>query len=252
MLTYGLAIFALFLLPLCNLIPLGNTPVAMHYLCLPSVGLALALCRVASRLLAPTPPAVPAALLATLCIAFAGATRPAIAAFGDERLLYARTLEHHPDSLEALVNLAGFELARGDRDRAASLLDRAQRIAPHDPGVVRNRFVLLLQTQRLPQALALLDAQPALDRDPGMLTGRGEVLVQLGRPDEAAASFERAFQLAGPRSEERLSAGHQLLVLYLSQRAIERARSLLSRLLSEYPDREELAPARALLSAPQR
>ena len=247
--AFGLAFCALFLLPYCNLIPLGNSPVALHYLCLPSIGLALALCGAIARGLARMPakarPAAHAVLVA-LALAFIPETRALIAAFGDERLLYARTIANHPDNVEALVNLGSVELSRGELARAEPPLERARALAPHAEGVVRNGFVLRMQQRRPDAALALLEAQPGLDDDTGMQRGKGEALQRLGRPVEAIAAFERAFAIAGDR-DQRFEAGYQLLGALLSQGELDRARALFARLWVEYPDREELAPARALL-----
>ena len=248
MIAFGLAFCALFLLPYCNLIPLGNSPVALHYLCLPSIGLALALCGAIARGLARMPakarPAAHAVLVA-LALAFIPETRALIAAFGDERLLFARTIANHPDNVEALVNLGSVELSRGELARAEPPLERARALAPHAEGVVRNGFVLRMQQRRPDAALALLEAQPGLDDDPGMQRGKGEALRQLGRPVEAIAAFERAFAIGAIATSASRPATS------CSARSCRKASSIAparcSRASGRVPRSRRAGPARALL-----
>ena len=248
--VFGLGWFAIFLLPLCNLIPLGNTPVAQHYLFVPSIGLALALSTAAAsavrRAWARNTVALAAVLAACLCAAFAVETQRAVAAWGDEERLYARTLDNHPDTTEALVNLSDLYLQKQDYERARSLLVRARRLAPSDAGVVRNQFSLLWQTGQPEAALALLESAPSLAGQPEFLIRKAEALERLARYPEAAAAFEHAFALATDK-QDRFVAGFRLFAVLLRIDRRAHAEVVLQALLREYPEREELRALRSLL-----
>jgi len=250
-LAFGLAWFGLLLRPLCNLIPLGNTPVAEHYLYLPSIGLALALCRAFTLAVArATAHAAQqrrmcAALALAACLALLAEARVVAAAFGDDERLYALSHANHPDNVEVLVNLARIQLDRGKVELARRTLDEAARLAPVDHRVLRNRYALLLRTGQPEAALAVTELPPVRDL-PEFMIRRGELLLRLGRHAEARAAFELAFERATDRSE-RLSAGYQLVIALLSEEQLARARPLVERLLTEYPGQPELVQARALL-----
>lgn len=251
----GLAWFALFLLPVCNVIPLGNTPVAVHYLFIPSLGLALAGCRALStlvqsrrRLSERTRRALLVAVPAALCLAWVPETREVIHAWGAEERLYQKTLASYPQAIEPLVNLSAHYLARRQYAQAETQLALAQRIAPGDIGVVRNAFALYVNTGRPERALAVLSEHPALQRHPDLLIRRGEALEALERHREASDAFGAAFELTRDR-EERYIAGYRLVIALLRSGERSRADALVNALLVEYPDAPELRLARRLLDA---
>jgi tetratricopeptide (TPR) repeat protein len=255
-LSLGVAWFALFLVPVSNFVPLGNTPVAPHYLYVPGVGLALVLTRALQLLCAGlhrrsarAAVVLGVGVALSFGLAWLPETQRVIAAWRDDEILFSATLDNYPDAVEPLVNLASFDI-RGQRYvQAKVLLERAQRLAPRDTMVVRNMFSLLWQTEQPQAALELLDKHPELGAQPEFLIRRGEALERLERHEAARAAFQRAFDGTDPRtpSEERLVACYRLMVASLRSQDIDRARELAAQLLREFPTRRELDPARELL-----
>ena len=134
---FSLLWVGIFLLPMINLVPLGNTPVAMHYLYLPGAGLTLFLCRNAQRLSAwlrahasPRGRALPAGFVCALIAAWLPEYRSSVKAWASAPLLYERTLENHPTNVEARANLAAAYLERDMLQEADALLTDSLRIAP--------------------------------------------------------------------------------------------------------------------------
>lgn len=256
-LAFGLVWCALALAPVSNLVPLGNTPFAMHYAVLPGVGLALALVCAAlalGRRIAPDRPRIATGLsgvlIAGALLSWLPESVQAVRAWGDSERLFAVTVANHPDEIEPLVNLASAQLDRQRYDRAATTLERASALAPEDRGVVRNQFSLLWQTGQLEAALALLDRHPAIAQRPEFQLGRGQALAQLGRTREAIAPLQRAFDSRSPEidAELRLTTGGQLVFLLVTHDRAPEARRVFAQLASEYPGRSELEAMRRLLN----
>jgi hypothetical protein len=244
---------AALLAPMINLVPIGNTPVAVHYLYLPGVGLALLLARAAQRsqerLRARSARAgwLPVAGLAALVLAWLPEQRRVLAAFADEQQLYATTVRNHPHDLEPRVNLVSVYLERKQYAQAGALLSESLALEPNDAGLIRNQFEWLWSTGDVPGALALQDAHAFLRERPDYLTRRGKLLEQLGRHEEAGEAFRRAFESASdPR--DRFAAGYfYATALVRTLRGREAAR-LIEQLLVEFPGREELLIAQRLLA----
>lgn len=251
-LSFGLAWALLFLLPLVNLVPLGVTPVAPHYLYLPAVGLALVLSRLAQRAseLAPRSQGTRRAhwLLALpvpLIVGWQPAYWHARALWGDTVELYATTVANHGDNVEARVNLVGAYLDQQRYAEADRLLAGSLERWPDEPGFVRNRFELLDATRRDTEALAFLDAHPLL-REHEYQVRRGLILGRLGRREQSIAVLERA--LAGaPDPQARLLSGYWLAIALGHAGELGRASALLERMLQEFPGRPELTRARKQL-----
>jgi len=103
----------------------------------------------------------------------------------------------------AFTRLA-LELSRepGNEDEALVEMENAEAIAPGFPGVVTAKGYLLETTGRLDEADTLYRA--SLERDPGnwqYASRLGAVLLQLKRPEEAVAFFDRAAGLAPDQYE---------------------------------------------------
>lgn len=249
--TFGSVWFALFLAPACNLVPLGVTPIAMHYLPLPAVGGAIALATLAgrawSRLTAAPPLRVTAAGAALLMAGMvARETASAVAAWGDDVLLYQRSLARDGDNVEVLVNLSAVYLDRGEHAKAGEVLARARALAPDDRSVLHNQIALLWEAEAPRDVLALIASRPELANDGDILVHKGLALARLGRDGEAAQVFARVYtESADPAL--RFQAGYQLVITLLRTGEGARARTLVDELSHEYPGREELAIARALL-----
>jgi tetratricopeptide (TPR) repeat protein len=253
---FALVWSAALLLPVVNLIPVGNTPVAVHYLYLPGLGLALLLVRGAqlamprlSTYQRPLLRWLPALAVASLIVAWLPEQRRALASWSDARRLFERTVSNYPLNIEARVNLVAQYLAVGDYAAAERLLQETQRLAPDDQGVVANQFHLLAQTGRSAEALALQDAHPGLQATAQDLVRRGLMLERLDRHTEAAAAYQKALDGAA-QPDVRFAAGYQLAITLVRTSRISEARALIDRLLQEFPDRPELLMSKRLLSAP--
>ena len=248
----GVVWLLLTLLPVCNLAPLGNTPVAVHYLYAPGVGLAILLCRgmrlLTRKISERTHLVAHAGAVLIALLLWLPETRRAVAAFHAEEALYLNARAHDPDNVEVLSNLASYYLSVRDYERARPLLARARALAPRDEGVLINGVALHLSTGEPAAALALLDAQPDLGARPEFATRRAEALEALGRDREAAAMFELGYQAAAADPEQRFIAGYRLMVVLLRLGQGARAEALLDQLLAQFPEREELQLARRLMS----
>jgi tetratricopeptide (TPR) repeat protein len=255
--SFGLVWVVITLAPVANFVPLGNTPLAMHYAVVPGVGLSLVLVRalqafarrVARDRFAAYRPLLAGALIAGLGASFLPATTRAIEAWGDEERLFATTVENHPDEIEPLVNLASVHLDRRQYERAASVLERARALEPDDLGVLRNEFALRWQTGRFADAVALLDRHPKAAERPEFQLGRGQALARLGRTAEAAVALQRAFDSDSPEidRELRFAAGYQLMGALLQTGRRSDAERIFDRLYADYPEREELRVVHQLL-----
>jgi tetratricopeptide (TPR) repeat protein len=254
--VFGLFWLGSLLAPVANLVPLGNTPLAAHYVFMPSVGLALALCGGSALLLRrlPAQGARPRAagavvLAAALLAAWLPDARRIVSAWGEPERLFLISHQNYPDNVELLANLAAIRLSAGDFAAAERFLLRAERVAPGDVNVLRNRYSLLWQTSRFTDALRLLDTHPELAGDAEFAVRRGEVLEALERWEDAARAFERAFALAeqAGAKEVRYVAGVRLVTAWVRIEQRQRAEQLTRRLLAEYPGRQEIAAIAQIL-----
>jgi RNA polymerase sigma-70 factor, ECF subfamily len=69
------------------------------------------------------------------------------------------------------------------------------------PVIALNRAVAVAETGRVEEALDLIDAIDGLERYQLLHSARADLLRRLDRPDEAAAAYRRALELAHHRSE---------------------------------------------------
>jgi tetratricopeptide (TPR) repeat protein len=242
----ALAWLLLFLLPLVNLIPIGNTPVAQHYLIIPSIGLAWLVARAAAAL-APTPLA--AAVVAGLLLAWQPAFRQSVHAYASTTSLYETTLANYPNNIEARVNLIAAYENTAQLDKARTLLDSSLQLAPDHPGLLKNQLSMLFREQRFPDALAVLDRHPeTVSADPELNLRRALVLKQLGREREAEPIFQRIF--SEPTAPElHLVAGFQLANIWAQTRRFQEAQTLLRRLHAEFPDNQDVSITLQLIDA---
>lgn len=224
------------LLPLTNFVPLGNTPVAVHYLYLPGFGLALLLVRAAQRM--PGPRWLSAALILPLMAAWLPEQRRVLAAWTDAPTLYTATIDNYPDNIEARVNLSAIYLDAKKYNEADALLRDSLQRAPSEKGLVLNRFKLLVETGQVDEALAFYDAQPQLDV-PNIAIVRGLLLLRVRRDAQASEAFGRALERA-VQPDERLAAGQGLVLALVRMHEDARAQQVVDSLLAEFPDHPEL------------
>lgn len=116
------------------------------------------------------------------------------------RALYEESAAADPNILQTLLGWAQMEEADRNFDRAAQLLDHAERLAPQNPSVLLSRAVLHGRKRAYGQALAVLDSLPRQNGDGGRLGAaelleKGRLLDKMGRFDEAFAAFTEGKRL---------------------------------------------------------
>jgi tetratricopeptide (TPR) repeat protein len=252
-LDFALIWCASLLLPLMNLVPIGNTAVAMHYLYVAGFGLALGVTRIVQRLTDAfrrrgwrRAAWLPALALSALLAAWLPEQRRTLMAWQTAQTLYSATILNYPGNVEARVNLAALYLDQKQYVEAGTLLEAASQLAPNDLGVVTNRLKLLAETGKAEEALALLAAHPEL-KTPAALIERGLLLTRVGRTPEAVEALSRALEIA-VQPEDRFAAGYQLAIALVQAQHYAQATLLIDRLLTEFPDRPELLFSKRLLT----
>jgi tetratricopeptide (TPR) repeat protein len=241
----------LFLLPLVNLIPLGNTPVAMHYLIIPGVGLAWlsasALVFLARRL-PRQETQLTLLLFAVALLSWQPAFWHCVQAFRSELGLYESTLHNYPKNIEARVSLIDAYLQTGHTGEAQGLLDQSLELAPDHPGLLRNQLSMLVQGGHFDDALEWLDAHADLERSkPELRLQRALVLERLGdRNEEAEQIFQQVLSLHD-RPDLRARAGYQLANMWVQASRLPEAEDLLRQLHQEFPRNEDIALAQRLI-----
>src|SRR5712692_8968942 len=128
----------------------------------------------------------------------------------ESRQLYEESIAAAPDVVQTWLGWARLEEADRNVERAAELLDRAERLAPGNPSIMLSRAVLCGRTGAYSQALAILDAMVAPRSGggdamaaPGSRAGlganelleKGRLLDRIGRYDEAFAAFAEGKRL---------------------------------------------------------
>jgi predicted TPR repeat methyltransferase len=121
--------------------------------------------------------------------------------YADALPCYRRAIELKPDHAQALIRLA-FVLSRlkAPAQESIAALDRALRASPADAAALGARGGLLAGLRLLDQALDDYDRAVALTPgDAKMHSDRGECLLLLKRPREAALAFREALALGGDK-----------------------------------------------------
>ncbi len=117
----------------------------------------------------------------------------------ESRQLYEESTAQAPQILQTLLGWARLEEADRNVERAADLLDRAERLAPGNPSIRLTRAVLCGRSGSYSQALAILDAMAPPGGSAGLganeLLEKGRLLDRIGRYDEAFAAFAEGKRL---------------------------------------------------------
>ena len=118
----------------------------------------------------------------------------------EARTLYEESVAAAPDIKQTLLGWARLEEADRRFDAAAEALDRLEKLAPNEPGVMLSRAVLLGRTRKYDEALAMLDAIAAASQGGKLganeLLEKGRLLDQMGRYDDAFEAFTEGKRLA--------------------------------------------------------
>jgi Flp pilus assembly protein TadD len=145
-----------------------------------------------------------------------GVARYRQGAIDDAKTAMRQALRHAPGHPVATANLGAFLRITGEAEAAEALLRDSLARAPDNSGARLNLAADLLQEERAADALALLDAAPALPDNLPTLRHwhlqRALALLQLGRPAEARPVLD-ALAALGPIPPELAPLWHWRLVL---------------------------------------
>src|SRR5262245_37162524 len=121
----------------------------------------------------------------------------------ESRALYDEAAAAEP-SLHALLGWARMEEADRNLDRALELLDRADQVAPDNPGILLTRAAVYGRKRDHERALAQLDRLAQKSGADGLganeLLEKGRLLDQMGRYDEAWEAFVEGKRLCRERA----------------------------------------------------
>jgi tetratricopeptide (TPR) repeat protein len=206
----GLAAFAITLAPalgFVNVYPMRYAYVADHFQYLASLGV-LALVGAGIARVATGRAAV--AAVAPLAVALALLTARQSLAYADVETLWRDTLAKNPRSVLALQNLGTLEYGRAQREGAShlalalGLYRRARDVEPAQPDVWNSIGIVEAQMGRREDAAASFETALRYDpRHAEAARNLGSVLAALGSRDDAIAAYERAIALAPAMVEAR-------------------------------------------------
>ena len=221
------ALWGIFLLPASQLLVRLQNPIADRYTLLPSIGLALAVALLISRLSA-------VALRRSLCAALVAVelvfTVGQMRSWRDDEALYRQALRADPENAVAMVQLARLAREAGKRGEAQRWLKAAQATGRAEPRVALQRAVLLSEAGDRGRAIEVLKA--AARRYPGADRVRANLallLLRERRDAEAIAAAEEAARLRPLRAKNQQVLGVVALAIFrheVAERALRRALAL--------------------------
>ena len=123
--------------------------------------------------------------------------------YDEAQRIYEDVLEREPDYLPSILTLAKMHTSARRSDAAAALYERAVTIDPSNGDAWMSLAWLSLERGRHAEALAILDrAKAQVAQDPRIQGARGDVLIGMGRIEEARAAYQ-----AGVGLDERYASG---------------------------------------------
>ena len=135
--------------------------------------------------------------------------------------IYSRVLKAMPDNVDALNLLGAVKLQQGQIGEAQRVLSAAVKADPSAAGAWCNLGQALHALKRAPDALDCLDKACALaPDDPAILNQHANVLVTLGRPEEALAEFRQVLARLPNHVEARLNCGLAQAMLGFPEQAL--------------------------------
>jgi len=127
----------------------------------------------------------------------------------DARAIYARVVQHYPNHIVALNNLAWLG-RNANLEEALNHARRAHELAPQDPYVLDTLGMLLIQRGETQQGQRLVtQAAQRAPKEVGIQVHYAQMLVQQGRTGEARERLERLIREAPPGSD--LSEARRML-----------------------------------------
>ncbi len=135
--------------------------------------------------------------------------------------IYNRVLKAMPDNADALNLLGAVKLQQGQIGEAQRVLSAAVKADPSAAGAWCNLGQALHALKRAPDALHCLDKACALaPDDPAILHQHANVLVTLGRPEEALAEFRQVLARLPNHVEAQLNCGLAQAMLGFPEQAL--------------------------------
>ncbi|MCA0433381.1 MAG: tetratricopeptide repeat protein [Proteobacteria bacterium] len=113
-----------------------------------------------------------------------------------ESKIWANWSRSDSATAELLLGQAGKAMAADEYDAAQSILDQIVKSYPDFAEGWNRRATLYFKMRRYQQSLS--DIERVLELEPrhfGALTGRGMILMQMGKPDEALAAYREALSM---------------------------------------------------------
>jgi tetratricopeptide (TPR) repeat protein len=139
----------------------------------------------------------------------------------DAEKVFTRVLKAAPDYFEALNQLGTVKAQLGRMGEAHRLLSAAVKINPRAAGAWANLGQVQHALKRNDEALGCLDKARSLDRnDLAILNQHANVLLSLGRAEEALAEFRELLARAPHHAEARLNCGIAYAALGRHQQAV--------------------------------
>ncbi|HTY09216.1 MAG TPA: tetratricopeptide repeat protein [Candidatus Edwardsbacteria bacterium] len=229
-------LYVIGLLPVLQLVPVGDAVTADRYFYLSSIGVFLGLSWGAARLWERWRGSVRAqsiavvSVLALASLGFVSHQRTRVWESGFT--LFGDILDKYPNVPSAYNNLGTLYAHQGDTVRAAAMYTMALTLDPDLPASWYNRGNLWYSAGQWDSACACYTRSLALDRSyVRAYDNRGAVLNRLGRDREALADFERALELEHDNVRAWANAGG----IYLNQGRLEQARNHFERAIALDP-----------------
>jgi tetratricopeptide (TPR) repeat protein len=141
----------------------------------------------------------------------------------EARKLYEEATADGPDVLQTLLGWARLEEADRNFERAQTLLDRAEALAPGDPSVSLARAVVYGRQHNFTRALTLLDAA-GKSLGPNEMLEKGRLLDRMGHYKEAFAAIaegKRQYREHGKvsyRADQARQLAEQLKTFFTAER----------------------------------
>jgi predicted Zn-dependent protease len=150
--------------------------------------------------------------------------------FDDGEAIMQARLQQLPDDAPAIRLLGEINWRRGDMTEALALVERAVQVAPGFD-LARDFLVrLLIQTNRLPEALEHAEALAASPiKSPGHDLLRASVLVRLGFQEQAREIYERLLARQAGQPQVWQNLGHVLKTLGKQSDAVQAYRQAVTR-----------------------
>ena len=222
-----LALFALTMLPLCNVRILSGAILAERFLLVPSGAIALGFALLPARSRRERRDAAPPLLLAGALIAvwYATLLGPRVSAWRDEGTLYGSMLRDSPRSPEAHGIAGGHYHRQGDLRRAADHYRRAYELYPETGEMLLN--LIAAEDEMGAADSARIHARLLVSRFPDYGAGwyaLGNQYARGGENDSARAAYEEALRISPRMAQAENNLGVVLERLGRMEEAIARYR----------------------------